>query len=70
MYFHKNEILLSLHTYTAFINDRLSGQRSPAYSHIKQAGTEMLLLLPSDINQRNMLPHHLHSPWPSPLLFK
>lgn len=70
MYFHKDEILLSLLTYKGFINDGLSGQRSPAYSHIKQAGTEMLLLLPSDINQRNMSPHHLLSPRPSPLLFK
>lgn len=70
MYFHKDEILLSLLTYKGFINDGLSGQRSPAYSHIKQAGTEMLLLLPPDINQRNMSPHHLLSPRPSPLLFK
>lgn len=70
MYFHKDEILLSLLTYKGFINDGLSGRRSPAYSHIKQAGTEMLLLLPPDINQRNMSPHHLLSPRPSPLLFK
>lgn len=70
MYFHKDEILLSAPTYKGFINDRLSGPRCPAYSHIKQAGAEMLLLLPTDINQCNTSPHHLRSPRPSPLLFK
>lgn len=70
MYFHKDEILLSVLTYKGFINDGLSGRRCPAYSHIKQAGTEMLLLLPPDINQWNTSPHHLRSPRPSSLLFK